>query len=117
MRNYYTYLWGLPIKLTDSGTILGKQVEMSEFNSKKAYKLRVSYDPNVGSDVWYFYFDPKSYKLLGYRFYHDEAKNDGEYIYLEDEIKVAGMRLPKVRKWYTHQEDKFLGTDTLVKGK
>lgn len=117
MRNYYTYLWGLPMKLHDQGTIFGKQVEMSEFNGEKAYKLRVSYDPNVGSDVWYFYFDLKSYKLLGYRFYHDEAKNDGEYILLEDEIKIAGMRLPKVRKWYTHQDDKFLGTDTLVKGK
>ncbi len=116
MRNYYTYLWGLPMKLKDPGTILSERAVLDEFDSKKAYKIRVSYDANVGSDVWYFYFDTTSCQLMGYRFYHDEAQNDGEYILLEEEAEVAGMRLPKVRKWYTHQENKFLGADTLVKG-
>ncbi|MDX1939768.1 MAG: DUF6503 family protein [Saprospiraceae bacterium] len=116
-RNYYTYLWGLPMKLKDPGTILHEQVEMSDYFGKPAYKLKVTYDANVGSDTWYFYFDLKTYALVGYRFYHDETKNDGEYILLEDEAVINGLRLPKNRKWYMHQDAKFLGTDTLVNGK
>lgn len=114
MRNYYTYLWGLPMKLTDAGTIL-QEAKMDEFMGKEAYRLKVSYDPEVGSDVWYFYFDPATYALVGYRFYHDETANDGEYITLEGEEPVKNFRLPKKRKWYTHQEDKFLGEDILEK--
>lgn len=116
MRDYYTYLWGLPMKLKDPGTILGDEVKETDFFGTKALEIKVSYDAEVGGDTWYFYFHPKNYKLVGYRFYHDESKNDGEYIILEKEAKVAGMRLPKSRTWYTHQADKLLGTDTLVSG-
>lgn len=112
MRNYYTYLWGLPMKLTDEGTIL-QEAKMGDFMGKEAYSLKVTYSPEVGSDVWYFYFDPSTYALIGYRFYHDEAANDGEYITLEGEEKVKNFRLPKERKWYTHKDEKYLGADIL----
>ncbi len=116
MRDYYTYLWGMPMKLKDPGTILGDEVRETDFFGTKALEIKVTYDPEVGGDTWYFYFHPKNYKLVGYRFYHDESKNDGEYIILKKEAKVAGMRLPKSRTWYTHKEDRLLGTDTLVRG-
>ncbi|MCB0632265.1 MAG: DUF6503 family protein [Saprospiraceae bacterium] len=112
MRNYYTYLWGLPMKLQDEGTMLG-EVKRTTFMERDAYSLKVMYDPEVGSDIWYFYFDPSTYALIGYRFYHDEAANDGEYITLEGEAQLKDFRLPKQRKWYTHKEDKFLGEDIL----
>lgn len=116
-RNYYTYLWGLPMKLKDPGAILNEKVELMDFFGKQAYQLRVTYDEKVGSDVWFFYFNPDNYALIGYKFYHNEAKKDGEYITLEDEAAVSGMRLPKIRKWYLNQGDKFLATDTLMGGK
>jgi hypothetical protein len=75
--------------------------------------LKVSYDPETGSDTWYFYFNPETYALAAYQFYHDPAKNDGEYILLEGEAEVGGMRLPKRRSWYTNKERRFLGTDIL----
>lgn len=112
MRNYYTYLWGLPMKLTDEGTIL-QEVKMDDFMGKEVYSLKVTYSPEVGSDTWYFYFDPATYALIGYRFYHDEAANDGEYITLEGEEQIGNLRLPKERKWYTHKEEKYLGADIL----
>ena len=49
-----------------------------------------------------------------YRFYHDEAAGDGEYIVLDGELEAAGLRLPKSRAWYIHKEDRHLGTDVLV---
>jgi len=115
MRNYYTYLWGVPMKLEDPGTKIGETVEETEFDGKKVLGLRVTYDESVGKDIWYFYFDPQSAALVGYRFYHDEAANDGEYIHLEGEAGAAGLRLPKTRTWYTHKENELLGTDTLVR--
>lgn len=114
MKDYYTYLYGLPMKLRDPGTILGEEVKTVEFDGRQLLQVRVTYEEAVGNDIWYFYFDPATYAMSGYRFYHDESKNDGEYILISGEQKVGPMRLPKTRKWYTHKEDKLLGTDELV---
>ncbi len=113
LRNYYVYLWGLPMKLGDPGTHLG-EVAAREFEGKPALELRVTYEESVGSDIWYIYFDPERRAMIGYRFYHDEAANDGEYIVLEGTLEDAGLRLPKSRAWYTHKEGRYLGTDTLL---
>jgi len=115
MRDYYTYLWGLPMKLQDPGTQLGDEVLDTKFDEQACWGIRVTYSAEVGEDIWYFYFDKKTFALIGYRFYHDEAKNDGEYILLEEEVEVGKLKLPKVRKWYTHAEEKFLGADILMK--
>ena len=104
---------GKPMKLKDPGTILAKQVIKTKFQEREVLSLTVTYDESVGSDIWYFYFDPTNYRLVGYRFYHDESKNDGEYITLEDEYLVGKMRLPKIRKWYMNVDQKYLGTDIL----
>jgi hypothetical protein len=113
-RDYYTYLWGLPMKLRDPGTRLGPEIRETDFHGQPVLSLRVNYDPEVGGDTWYFYFDPDSAALVGYRFYHDEAANDGEYIVLEGEVKSGSLRLPKARTWYTHGDERLLGTDTLI---
>lgn len=113
-RDYYTYLYGLPMKLKDTGTIIGDEVIETTFMDKEVLALRITYDESIGKDIWYFYFNPNTYAMIGYRFYHDEAKNDGEYIVLEDMIIEQGLRIPKNRKWYTNAEDKLLGTDLLV---
>ncbi len=113
MRNYYTYLWGLPMKLRDPGTQLGR-VSETTFAEREVYDLRVTYSQEVGKDIWYFYFDRQTYALVGYRFYHDEAKNDGEVILLDGEVVAEGLRLPKRRTWITHADDRTLGTDILL---
>lgn len=113
MRNYYAYLWGLPMKLRDPGTIVGDSVDSERFGGRPALALRVAYEPGVGGDTWIFYFHPENRRLIGYRFYHDEEAGDGEYIFLEGEVEGAGLRLPKSRAWYTHQGDEYLGTDVL----
>jgi len=113
-RDYYTYLWGMPMKLRDPGTRLDPGVSDAVFQGRQVKSLRVTYDPEVGGDTWYFYFDPDSAALVGYRFFHDESANDGEYIVLEGEVSGGGLRLPKARTWFTNAEDRLLGTDTLT---
>ena len=114
-KNYYTYLYGLPMKLKDPGTIVHEKVEQKTFKGKSYLTLKVTYDKAVGSDVWYFYFNPKTFAMEVYQFYHDEAKNDGEYILLSGIETINDIKMPKVRAWYTNKENKYLGTDTLQK--
>ena len=114
-KNYYTYLYGLPMKLKDAGTIIQDKVETKTFKGKTYLRLKVTYDKAVGSDIWYFYFNPKTYALEVYQFFHDEAKNDGEYILLSDIETIDGIKMPKARAWYTNKEGKYLGTDALKK--
>lgn len=117
LRNYFTYLWGLPMKLTDPGTLVHNEVQVTEYQGVRCLSMKVTYDEEVGGDTWYFYFDPNTHALIGYRFYHDETKNDGEYIILKGEEKLGEMRLPKRREWYEHGTDEFLGADILEGGK
>ncbi|MGB5500262.1 MAG: DUF6503 family protein [Maribacter sp.] len=115
MKDYYTYLYGLPMKLKDPGTFLDPKVQTKNFKGKAYLVLKVTYDESVGNDVWYFYFDPYTYAMEVYQFFHDESKNDGEYILLSELENVARIKMPKIRSWYYNSDDKHLGTDVLTK--
>lgn len=112
-RNYYLYLYGLPMKLKDKGTVLHDSFEETTFFDRQSYRLKVTYDAEVGTDTWYFYIDRKTYALVAYQFYHDESINDGEYILLQDEKTIQGIKMPQNRTWYTNKEHKLLGVDKL----
>nr|WP_296319797.1 DUF6503 family protein [Winogradskyella sp.] len=117
-KNYYTYLYGLPMKLKDKGTNINPKVQKKQFKGKDYLVLNVTYDASVGSDVWYFYFDPKTYAMEIYQFYkideNGKVKADsGEYILLTEEQLVTEIKMPKIRAWYYNKDDKYLGTDTL----
>lgn len=112
-KDYYTYLYGLPMKLMDNGTNLAEVIERKTFKGKEYLVLKASYDKTVGSDIWYFYFDPKTYAMEIYQFYHDETKNDGEYIILSETAIIGGIKMPKKRAWFTNEENRLLGTDII----
>jgi hypothetical protein len=112
-KNYYTYLYGLPMKLEDKGTIIDSKVQRKTFKGKEYLVLKATYKENVGKDIWYFYFDPKTYAMEVYQFFRDESKNDGEYILLTEEVVVNGIKMPKNRAWYYNKNDGYLGTDIL----
>jgi len=116
-RNYYLYLYGLPMKLTDPGTILDPKPEKTQFMGKDVWSLKVTYEPGVGGEVWLFYVDPESFALTGCRFYRKDVTKDGEYIIYEEETKVGTMRLPKNRTWHMNVDGKLLGTDILAGSK
>ena len=115
-QNYYTYLYGLPMKLKDAGTIIHEKVALQKFKEKNYLVLKVSYEKEVGEDTWYFYFDPSTYAMEVYQFYHEEEKNDGEFILLSGIEIVNGIKMPKKRAWYYNKGEKYLGTDFLSIG-
>ena len=119
-KNYYTYLYGLPMKLKDPGTIIDDKIERKTFKGKTYLVLKVNYDSEVGKDVWYFYFNPKTYAMEVYQFYKTDnkgsiKKDSGEYILLTEEETINTIKMPKNRAWYYNKDDGYLGTDLLSK--
>ena len=116
-KNYYTYLYGLPMKLKDPGTIISEYASNQNFKGKDYLMLRASYQKEVGSDIWQFYFDPITYAMEVYQFFKanpgGDGKNTGEYILLKDIKTINGIKFPKQRAWYYNKDDGYLGTDIL----
>lgn len=116
-KNYYTYLYGLPMKLKDPGTHISEVVEKRNFKGTDYYVLKATYDEAVGSDVWYFYFNTTNFAMEVYQFFKGdpagEGKNTGEYILLTEEVSINGIKFPRDRAWYYNKDDKYLGTDLL----
>lgn len=114
-KNYYTYLYGLPMKLKDPGTIIDPKTQKKTFKGKEYLVLKATYEKEVGGDIWYFYFDPETYAMEVYQFFRDESIPDGEYILLTEEEEISGIKMPSNRAWYYNKDDKYLGTDVLTK--
>ena len=113
-RNFYLHLYGLPMKLTDAGTRVSDSVYTERFHGENYQVVPVTYDPAVGKDSWLFYLDPNTAAMEAYSFHWGDPQG-GEYVLLEDEVEVNGIKIPKVRKWYFTKKDQYLGTDTLLK--
>jgi hypothetical protein len=113
-KNYYTYLYGLPMKLKDDGTIIHQKVNKKTFKGKEYLVLKVTYKTAIGKDTWYFYFNPETYAMEVYQFFK-ETKDSGEYVLLSDLETINDIKMPKVRAWYYNTNDTYLGTDILSK--
>ena len=111
-KDYYTFLYGLPMKLKDEGTIVHQKVAKKIFNGKEYWVLKVTYDENVGKDRWFFYFNPKNYEMEAYQFFKKE-ENSGEFILLSGLEIIHEIKMPKTRDWYYNKDNRYLGTDLL----
>ncbi len=111
-KNYYTYLYGLPMKLKDKGTIIHQKVKRKTFKGKDYLVLKATYNQEVGKDIWYFYFNPKTYAMEVYQFFK-ATKDSGEYILLSGLETINDIKMPKVRAWYYNKDNTYLGTDIL----
>ena len=102
------------MKLKDEGTIIHQKTTTKTFKGKEYLVLKVTYSEEVGKDIWYFYFDPKTYAMEVYQFFK-EKKESGEYILLTGLETIHDIKMPKERAWYYNKNDGYLGTDVLSK--
>ena len=109
-RNYWTYLWGLPMKLRDPGTELNPEFKDTVFEGVPVYRLKVTYP----REVYYFSFHKQSYRLVGEEFYTNEEKRIGERMIREGEVDVDGIKLPRTRAWFNTHDSLYLATDELM---
>lgn len=110
LRNYYTYLWGLPMKLKDPGTQLDESYAEEIIEGVDCYVLRVPYE----KDIWYFYMRKDNFAMIAYKFYKDEAAGKGEYIPTNGLFSVGNMKIPNNRTWYELPGNRILGTDIMT---
>jgi hypothetical protein len=114
-RNYHRFLAGLPMNLAERGVRLDEEPVLTRFQDREVLAVRATFEAGVGDDVWYAYFDPESSTMVGCRFYHDEAANDGEYIVFEGAVEGDGLRLPQSRRWYVDADGRYLGEDVITR--
>ncbi len=114
VKRFYGYLYGLPMKLADKGVNVSDTVRNEEMNGKTFPTIHITYDPAIGKDNWFFYIDNATSAMKVYKFNHGEP-GSGEYILLDEELIVDGIKIPKVRKWYLNKDNSYLGTDNLLK--
>jgi len=117
-KNYYSFLYGLPMKLKDTGTHIANTFERKSFKGKEYLVLKVTYDEFVGEDIWYVYLNPETYAMEIYQFFRkdedgNQSDDTGEYILLTEEMVINDIRMPKIRAWYYNKDDTYLGTDIL----
>lgn len=110
-RNYFLFLVGLPMKLTDPGAELAEEVASTEFDGRPVEAVRVRYDTDDGYPWWEFYFEPADGRFVGARFWREGPDVDGEYITMEGLAEAGPLRIPEVRRWYTNARGEHLGTD------
>ncbi len=109
-RNYWLFLWGLPMKLMDEGTSVDSVFTEEKFEGVDCYKIRVPY----AKDIWYFFIEKKTFALRGKTFYVDEERHLGEKMILTGEVNLDGLRLPKERKWVNTHDSLYVATDKLI---
>ena len=109
-RDYWTYLWGLPMKLKDPGTELDPHFKDTVFEGRPVYRIKVTYP----REVYYFSIDKETYQLVGEEFYIDEEKQVGERMIREGEVNVDGIILPRTRAWFNTHDSLYLATDELL---
>lgn len=114
-RDYFTYLYGLPMKLKDPGTVVQEKLIDTTILQARHLAVKVTYEAEVGSDIWLFYLDPETFALKAYQFYRDEESKKGEIILLSGVYRYRNLIIPRHRSWYTFPDNKFLGTDRLEK--
>lgn len=110
IRNFYLYLWGLPMKLQDAGTVVQPDVLDTLISDQPVFGLTVAYE----QDTWTYFFAKSNYAMVAYQFMFN-TKPGGEVILLEGEYLAGSIRFPKTRKWFELPGMKYLGKDILQK--
>ncbi|WOK05916.1 DUF6503 family protein [Imperialibacter roseus] len=115
LKEVYEYLYGVPMKLKDPGTIIAPVLNEETFNGKACWVVKVTYEPSTDDETWYFYIDKETFLLAGYRFYFDESKGEGEFIFVDSYQSLNGLQLPKLKKWHWNKDSTHFRTDELLK--
>lgn len=115
-RDYYRYLLGLPMVLTDTATHLSDSVFTEIVAGKTCDILTVDYLPQGSHPTWQFYVDQESGQLLQTRFftyYPEEDTTRGEIIKLGDLVEFDGMKKFGNFEWQ-YLDSSFLASESFL---
>ena len=117
VRDFFTYVIGLPMRLTETGARLSPKLQSEIFNGEACWVLRVDYPTinanNAQTESWLFYINKGNYAMRGSRFIRNNNVKNGAYIVFEGETTIKGINLPQTRHWFWSEDDRFLATETI----
>lgn len=111
-RNYYRFMYGLPMVLDQPGINMGK-VGSSEFEGQTVIHIDFTMEQPMIAKTWRVFFDKNDYHVLGIQTM-DNAE-EGEYLVFNGSAEIEGLKLPRFRHWYDSQTNEYLGSDLLIR--
>jgi hypothetical protein len=108
-KDFYTYIWGLPMKLKDPKTTITQLPNKIMFFEDSCYVLQTEYS----NEQWEYYISDEDYYLAGFRF----EKKDGSGGEIVRNVGIEnwnGINTPLKRVWFELNES-LVGTDVFSK--
>lgn len=108
-KDFYTYIWGLPMKLKDPNTKINTTFPIVTFNNTDCYELSTSYE----KEHWMYFINTKSFYLEGFKFITKSDSTKGEIVINNASEKIDNISFQKNRTWFDLKM-KLIGTDSLI---
>lgn len=114
-KKFYQLMYGLPMSLTENLWQGIEPAQKTEYEDMDVYRVNLELKEEMISKHWTLIIGVETYELLAIEFNHlEDPENGGEVIKFESEIEIKGMKLPRIRNWYTKNTNEYLGTDIIV---
>lgn len=111
-RRFYSYTLGLPASLKGKYRLLDPEAVLMEWKGYEVYKIEMEVENAPIATHWELFVDSKDYRLRSYQLLPEEGL--GEYLMLDQEMEVRGMKWPRVKHWYASENDEYLGSDLIL---
>ena len=113
-KMFYQLLYGLPMSLGKFQKGLVSVTE-SKFNNTDAYRIEMELNESVISSHWIVYFSQINKEIIGIEIIFKDEPEKSERLYFEGQIIVNDIRIPRIRHWLESKNDKYLGSDLIIK--
>ncbi|MFT6717105.1 MAG: hypothetical protein ACJA0Q_001756 [Saprospiraceae bacterium] len=109
-KNFYTYVWGLPMKLKDPSTVIQQKFNLDTIQQIPLYVVSIPYE----NENYKFYFDQKNYELKCFSFLKNKGELKGEFIMLSGIHEYDGIKFPKHKRWEHLITKELIGTNEVL---
>lgn len=113
--SFYKTMIGLPMSLTEDSYLKLDTAEVVRFEAITVYRIDLELKESIIRKNWSLMISPDTYELLAIELKSDNPAEDSEVIKFEGEFATGGMRIPRIRHWYSKESATYLGSDIIVK--
>lgn len=111
-RQFYTLMLGMPVSLKGRYRLLSPMAIPMQWKGYEVCKVEMEVEDAPIATHWELFVDSKNYRLRAYRLLPEDGV--GEYLMLDQEMEVRGMKWPRVKHWYASENDEYLGSDLIL---
>ncbi len=109
-KNFYTYVWGLPMKLKDTGVKIDSSYTTEVLHNQKCYKVSVQYP----AENYFFYFRCSDFELVAFSFLKNDSSGHGEFVEMSGKYIFNNITFPRKRVCKELVTKKILGENSVI---